>query len=66
MGYYRKADQRHLEIPNRLNREFTVDRTNKVWAGDITDVWTGQRWVYTSDEAAKHAIHDYIIGYYIS
>ena len=43
---YKKADQPHLEIPNILNRQFTVEKPDQVWAGDITYVWTGQRWAY--------------------
>lgn len=43
---YKKADQPHTDIPNRLEREFDVDAPNKVWAGDITYLWTGIRWAY--------------------
>lgn len=43
---YRKADQPHVGIPNRLDREFDVAAPNQVWAGDITYVWTGKRWAY--------------------
>lgn len=43
---YRKADQPHVAIPNRLDRQFKVDAPNQVWAGDITYVWTGARWAY--------------------
>ena len=43
---YKKADQPHLDIPNHLNREFDVKEPNKVWTGDITYIWTGERWAY--------------------
>jgi putative transposase len=43
---YKKADQPHVNIPNRLDRAFDVAAPNQVWAGDITYVWTGKRWAY--------------------
>ena len=43
---YKKADQPHVSIPNRLDRQFAVAPPNQVWAGDITYVWTGKRWAY--------------------
>ena len=43
---YKKAEQPHLDIPNALDREFNVAAPNKVWAGDITYIWTGARWAY--------------------
>ena len=43
---YRKADQPHIGVPNLLERQFNVDAPDKVWAGDITYVWTGKRWGY--------------------
>ena len=32
--------------PNLLARNFTVDAPNKVWAGDITYIWTDEGWLY--------------------
>jgi putative transposase len=32
--------------PNRLRRNFTASAANKVWAGDITFVWTQEGWLY--------------------
>lgn len=32
--------------PNLLNREFRPDRPDKVWASDITYIWTKQGWLY--------------------
>lgn len=31
---------------NTLNRQFTVEHPNRVWAGDITYVWTTEGWLY--------------------
>ena len=31
---------------NILNRQFTVAHPNRVWAGDITYVWTTEGWLY--------------------
>ncbi len=43
---YRKAAQEHLDIPNHLDRQFAVTAPNKVWVGDVTYVWAGNRWMY--------------------
>lgn len=43
---YKKAEQPHVDIPNKLNREFDVKHPNTVWCGDITYVWVGKRWAY--------------------
>jgi putative transposase len=32
--------------PNIVNREFVVDTPNKVWASDLTYVWTMEGWLY--------------------
>jgi putative transposase len=42
------TDSKHkLPIaPNRLKRQFTVDKPNKVWVGDITYLQTSQGWLY--------------------
>ena len=31
---------------NTLNRQFAVNEPNRVWAGDITYVWTDEGWLY--------------------
>jgi putative transposase len=36
----------HPIAPNHLNREFQVDVPDKVWASDITYIWTCQGWLY--------------------
>jgi len=33
-------------MPNELNRQFNVGGPNQVWCGDVTYIWTGQRWSY--------------------
>lgn len=41
-----KSDPRLEVAPNLLQRNFKVDRPNKVWVGDITYVRTWQGWLY--------------------
>jgi len=36
----------HPVVPNPLNRQFAVAAPNRVWAGDITYVWTTEGWLY--------------------
>ncbi|MDF0752763.1 IS3 family transposase [Marinobacter sp. 71-i] len=43
---YKQATVERPDIPNHLAREFTVDQPNQAWCGDITYVWSGQRWSY--------------------
>lgn len=43
---YKKATQEHVAIPNTLERQFTVTQPDQVWCGDITFIWTGNRWSY--------------------
>jgi len=43
---YKRATVERLDIPNRLDREFDVSQPDQVWCGDITYIWTGQRWSY--------------------
>jgi putative transposase len=37
---------RHPVVPNTRNRQFAVAAPNRVWAGDITYVWTAEGWLY--------------------
>ena len=41
-----RAGTPSLLAPNRLDREFTVDAPNTVWATDITYIRTWQGWLY--------------------
>lgn len=43
---YKKAEQEHVAIPNKLDRQFTVSKPNQVWCGDVTYIWIGTRWAY--------------------
>lgn len=43
---YKTAEQPHMVIANRLDRQFDVAEPNTVWTGDITYIWTGRRWAY--------------------
>ena len=43
---YKKAAQEHVAIPNTLERQFAVIKPDQVWCGDITFIWTGNRWAY--------------------
>lgn len=36
----------HPVASNTLNRQFAVAAPNRVWAGDITYVWTAEGWLY--------------------
>ena len=43
---YKKGGREHVEIPNLLDRQFAVTQPNQVWCGDVTYIWTGNRWAY--------------------
>ncbi len=46
---WRATTQSHHRLPvaaNTLNRQFTVEHPNRVWAGDITYGWTTEGWLY--------------------
>jgi putative transposase len=43
---YKKVGSAHATASNLLNRQFTPDRPNQVWCGDVTYIWAGSRWVY--------------------
>ena len=36
----------HPVFPNRLERSFRMERPNQGWAGDISDLWTHEGWIY--------------------
>ncbi|MDA8631270.1 IS3 family transposase [Litoricolaceae bacterium] len=42
----KKTGQVRVDIPNLLERQFSVAQPNQVWCGDITYVWAGDRWHY--------------------
>ncbi len=41
--------------PNLLNREFNVKAPNKVWAADITYIWTLEGWYYLAAVMELHS-----------
>ena len=41
-----QSQHRFPVAANTLNRQFTVEAPNRVWAGDLTYVWTTERWLY--------------------
>lgn len=43
---YKKAEQAHAVIPNKLDRQFSASKPNEVWCGDVTYIWIGDRWAY--------------------
>ncbi len=46
---WRATTQSNHRVPvaeNTLNRQFTVEQPNRVWAGDLTYVWTTEGWLY--------------------
>ena len=43
---YKVAKKSAQVAENHLNREFTVERPNQVWCGDVTYVWAGTQWLY--------------------
>jgi putative transposase len=43
-AYFQSAES--AIAPNILNRNFKVDHPNQVWCGDITYVFSGEKWLY--------------------
>ncbi len=46
---WRATTQSNHQLPvaeNTLNRQFMVTQPNRVWAGDLTYVWTTEGWLY--------------------
>ncbi|EEZ2910007.1 IS3 family transposase [Escherichia coli] len=43
---YKNARQEHTSLPNLLERQFAVPELDRVWCGDITYLWAGNRWCY--------------------
>lgn len=43
---YKQSGVEHIYTANLLKREFSVEAPNQVWCGDVTYLWTGQRWAY--------------------
>ena len=43
---YKKENHAHIEIPNELDPQFNVEVPNRVWWGEGTYGWAGNRWAY--------------------
>lgn len=43
---YRIADDESIIAANRLDRQFSVQKPNQVWCGDVTYIWSGRCWLY--------------------
>lgn len=43
---YKKTGGDYVSMPNVLNRQFTPDAPNRIWCGDVTYIWSGNRWAY--------------------
>jgi len=43
---YKKSTVERPDIPNTLDRQFTVAAPNRVWCGDITYIWAQGKWSY--------------------
>ncbi len=43
---YNRGGNECIDIPNLLNRQFAVTKPDQVWCGDVTYIWTGDRWAY--------------------
>ncbi|SUG25141.1 transposase InsF for insertion sequence IS3A/B/C/D/E/fA [Salmonella enterica subsp. arizonae] len=43
---YKNVRQEHTCLPNLLERQFAVPEPDRVWCGDITYIWAGNRWCY--------------------
>jgi len=43
---YKRGGNEHVAIENHLSRQFNVAAPNQVWCGDVTYIWSGNRWTY--------------------
>jgi transposase InsO family protein len=50
--------------PNLLDRDFTADRPNQKWAGDIRYIWTREGWLYLAVILDLHSRR--VIGWAVS
>ena len=62
----REGDSNHAFniAPNLLNRDFSADQPNQKWAGDISDVWTREGWLYLAVSLDLHSRR--VIGWAVS
>ena len=50
--------------PNLLERDFTANRPNQKWAGDISYIWTREGWLYLAVVLDLHSRR--VIGWAVS
>lgn len=43
---YQNTGEESKVAPNLLKRNFTVEKPNQVWCGDVTYIWAGDKWLY--------------------
>lgn len=43
---YKPATKPSAMADNHLNRQFTVEKPNQIWCGDVTYIWSGKQWLY--------------------
>jgi putative transposase len=48
MHRYQRGGNERIDIPNYLDRQFTVTQPNACWCGDVTYIWVGHRWAYVA------------------
>lgn len=41
-----KSGNNEIFVENKVNQQFQVSRSNKIWVSDITYIWTGEGWLY--------------------
>ena len=61
---YKKATIEHVDIPNKLSREFTVSAPDKVWCCDTVYICAGNRGLYVA--AAIDIYARRVVGWAIS
>jgi transposase InsO family protein len=58
------SNHRSNIAPNLLNRDFSADRPNRKWAGDISYVWTREGWLYLAVLLDLHSRR--VVGWAVS
>ncbi|MDE3050023.1 MAG: IS3 family transposase [Nitrospirota bacterium] len=60
-----QSQHRFPVAANTLHRQFTVESPNRVWAGDLTDVWTTEGWLYLAVvlDLYSRLVIDWVMGH---
>ena len=63
---YKKTGQARVDIPNLLERQFSVAQPNQVWCNNVNVVyiWAGDRWHYFAVVMDLHARR--VVGFALS